>query len=96
MDISTGAIIDTVRIILETAENSKGLCQTQYLINEAQAKIFEGRVQSVKFGFMFRLKSFWVGWHYSDYCRRHCINIFPCFTVWIVLKGGQIPRRDEK
>ena len=96
MDIPVGSIIDITRIILETADDAKGLSNVHYLINESQAKLVEGRAQGVKFGAMFRLKSFWIGIHYSDYCKRFCINFVPCFTVWIVLKDGQIPRRDEK
>ena len=74
MEIPIGSIIDLARITLETADCAKGLSNTHYLLNEAQASLIEGRVQGIKFGFMFRLKSFWVGCHYSDYCRRFCVN----------------------
>ena len=33
----------------------------------------------------------WVGAHYSPNNRRWCINLIPCVTVWIALKGGRVP-----
>lgn len=42
-------------------------------------------------GFLFRLASLWVGVHYSTYNRRFCINLIPCVTLWVTLKGGNRP-----
>ena len=42
-------------------------------------------------GILVRLGSLWIGAHYSPYNRRWCINLVPCFTVWITLKGGTPP-----
>jgi hypothetical protein len=42
-------------------------------------------------GLKLRLASFWIGVHYSPYNRRFCINLIPCVTFWIVLKGGFTP-----
>jgi len=40
---------------------------------------------------LFKLHSFWIGIHYSEYHRRYCINILPCITICIVKKNGKIP-----
>ena len=45
----------------------------------------------MRIGFLFNKHSLWIGVHYSDYTRRFCINIVPCFTVWVMLKGGKPP-----
>lgn len=42
----------------------------------------------MKFGFLFRLQSAWVGLHYSKECKRYCLNIIPCCTFWWTEKGG--------
>jgi len=47
--------------------------------------------QLYKIGLLFRLGSFWVGVHYSPQRKRVCINVLPCITVWIVMKGGDLP-----
>lgn len=47
-----------------------------------------------KIGIIIRLKSFWIGLHYSDFNKRYCLNIIPCFTIWWVLKGGKEPRKE--
>lgn len=44
-----------------------------------------------RYGFIFRLKSFWLGLHYSDYNKRYCLNIIPCVTFWWTGKGGKMP-----
>lgn len=45
----------------------------------------------MKAGCLFRWGSLWVGAHYSEYNRRWCINLIPCFTIWITLPGGKTP-----
>ena len=45
-------------------------------------------------GILFRVMSFWIGFHYSYSCKRICINILPCITLWISFNGGKIP--DKK
>lgn len=45
-----------------------------------------------RFGILFQPGALWLGAHYSRYDRRWCINLLPCVTVWIVLKGGRPPR----
>jgi hypothetical protein len=42
-------------------------------------------------GLLFRLSSFWIGIHYSKSCKRYCINLIPCVTLWICLPDGNIP-----
>lgn len=44
-----------------------------------------------QFGVLFRLKSFWIGWHYSNKCKRLCVNLIPCVTFWISAKDGLPP-----
>lgn len=44
-----------------------------------------------KVGILFRLQSFWIGIHYSKSCRRWCINLIPCVTLYICKPDGQIP-----
>lgn len=36
-----------------------------------------------KSGLLIRGYSFWIGIHYSKYCKRLCINLIPCLTIWI-------------
>ncbi len=47
---------------------------------------------SRKWGVLFRLRSFWVGVHYSDRDRRVCVSLLPCLTVWFVLRDGSAPQ----
>lgn len=42
-------------------------------------------------GVLCRLGSAWIGLHWSKQHRRICINLVPCVTVWITLRGGQVP-----
>jgi hypothetical protein len=50
----------------------------------------------MKAGFLFQLGGLWVGAHYSRTERRWCINLLPCCTIWIALKGGRPPYRVTK
>lgn len=47
----------------------------------------------MKYGIIFRLKSFWIGLHYSHYNKRFCLNVIPCITIWWTLKNGKIPNK---
>lgn len=50
------------------------------------------RIQRAVFwGVLARSGSAWVGYHYSPYNRRVCINLVPCVTVWFTLPGGVLP-----
>jgi hypothetical protein len=42
-------------------------------------------------GWLFRLRSAWVGAHYSTENRRLCINPVPFVTFWVAFKGGKTP-----
>lgn len=44
-----------------------------------------------KVGILFRLQSFWIGIHYSKSCKRWCINLIPCVTLYICKPDGYIP-----
>lgn len=45
----------------------------------------------MKAGVLLRLGSAWIGVHWSPYNRRFCINLVPFVTIWITLKGGNVP-----
>jgi len=45
----------------------------------------------IRAGFKFQLGGCWLGVHYSHFNRRACINLVPCFTVWIAFQGGKTP-----
>jgi hypothetical protein len=47
--------------------------------------------RKVKWGVLYNKGSFWVGLHYSQFNRRLCINVVPCVTIWITLRGGYTP-----
>jgi len=42
----------------------------------------------MKRGIIIRKESFWIGLHYSKACKRYCLNIIPCVTIWWIKKGG--------
>lgn len=54
------------------------------------------KVDKITIGYLFRFKSFWIGCHYSDECRRFCINVIPCLTILVVFSGGKIPKIGDK
>lgn len=41
-----------------------------------------------RFGILFRKESFWIGLHYSKACKRFCLNLIPCITIWFIKKDG--------
>lgn len=45
----------------------------------------------MRYGWLFRWGSCWVGVHYSPYNKRFCINLIPCVTLWITRQGGIAP-----
>lgn len=49
------------------------------------------RVNVLTWGVLVRSGSIWIGAHYAPYNRRWCVNIVPCVTVWVALKGGRKP-----
>ena len=48
-------------------------------------------ISNYKVGILFRLASFWIGIHYSKSCKRWCINLVPCVTLYICKPDGYIP-----
>lgn len=48
----------------------------------------------MKFGTIFNPAAWWIGAHYSPFNRRWCINLLPCVTLWIALRGGKQPDRS--
>lgn len=44
-----------------------------------------------KFGILWQPGAWWIGCHYSPFCKRYCINVIPCVTLWITEAGGKIP-----
>ena len=53
-------------------------------------------VKRVTAGALFQAGGIWVGAHYSKAERRWCINLIPCFTIYVVLVGGRIPKAKIK
>ncbi len=49
----------------------------------------------MKIGLKFKLGSFWIGWHWSGYNKRLCLNLIPCMTIFFVLKGGNLPLQSN-
>ena len=47
----------------------------------------------MKIGILFKPGSFWIGAHWSARNRRLCVNLVPCVTIWIVMKGGTLPEK---
>lgn len=41
-----------------------------------------------KWGWLRNKHSTWIGVHYSPNNKRWCINLIPCFTLWITKPGG--------
>lgn len=48
-----------------------------------------------RFGILFRPGSLWIGGHWSAENRRLCINLLPCFTIWLTLSGGKAPMQGR-
>lgn len=44
-----------------------------------------------KWGWLRNKHSTWIGVHYSPHNKRWCINLIPCFTLWITKPGGNTP-----
>jgi ABC-type bacteriocin/lantibiotic exporter with double-glycine peptidase domain len=42
-------------------------------------------------GILFRLASFWIGIHYSKSCKRWCLNLIPCVTLYVTRHDGVLP-----
>lgn len=42
-----------------------------------------------------RLRSFWIGAHYSSYNNRLCVNVLPGITVALTFPGGLTPDTTE-
>ena len=45
----------------------------------------------MKVGYLFRLTRAWVGFRWSPFNKRLCINLLPCVTIWVALPGGNEP-----
>ena len=48
----------------------------------------------MRVGLKIQRGALWLGAHYSPYNRRWCINIVPCVTLWVALKGGKVPHGE--
>jgi len=49
----------------------------------------------MKYGLIFQSGAWWLGAHYSEINKRMCINIIPCFTIWIAASNGAVPHRKS-
>lgn len=59
-----------------------------YRIDFINKMILNYKPKPFYFGLLFRPQSFWIGLHYSKECKRYCLNIIPCFTIWWTKRGG--------
>ncbi|MDB5802295.1 MAG: hypothetical protein JWL63_3234 [Rhodocyclales bacterium] len=55
--------------------------------------MIERATMNRRIGILLQFGAVWLGAHYSPVDRRWCINLVPCLTVWITLRGGRPPRR---
>lgn len=46
-------------------------------------------------GFIVRLSSMWIGIHWSNTNRRLCVNFLPCFTFFVTLANGDLPKLSD-
>ena len=53
------------------------------------------RVNDCQTGMLFNPRSFWMGFYYSKFNKRYCLNIIPAVTVWWCNKGGKKPIKSE-
>jgi len=49
------------------------------------------RVYKTTVGLKINFGAAWIGFHWSFYNRRICINIVPFVTVWVAFTGGRTP-----
>lgn len=49
---------------------------------------FHEELERRHYGWLWRKESCWVGCHYSKECKRYCLNIIPCLTIWWTKEGG--------
>ena len=49
----------------------------------------------MKYGLIFQVGAWWLGVHYSDYNKRYCINLIPCFTIWVAMPDGHTPHNKS-
>lgn len=62
---------------------------------EAQTEIYGGaekngtmKVKKFTVGIKFRIGSCWIGFHWSPFNKRLCLNLVPFITFWFVWPGG--------
>lgn len=46
-------------------------------------------------GTLINVHALWIGVHYSPANHRWCINLVPCFTLWITKPQGKVPDRAK-
>jgi len=64
-------------------------------LSSSDLKVQKKIAKKLTIGFLFNLNAWWIGVHHSNEYKCTCINIVPCCTVWIVRKGGKIPRSNR-
>lgn len=52
--------------------------------------------RGIKAGVLFNGGAMWIGFHWSPFNRRWCINLLPCLTFWVALKDGKPPERATR
>lgn len=67
-----------------------GACFGVIAIIYGSIKWLINQFKQEKIGVLVRGGSAWLGVHYSKYCKRVCINILPCITLWIGNKPSKL------
>ncbi len=49
------------------------------------------RSPEAKWGVIWQPGAWWIGVHYSPFCKRYCVNIVPWLTLWVAEPDGKIP-----
>ncbi|WP_397381117.1 hypothetical protein [Pseudomonas sp.] len=50
----------------------------------------------LKAGLIINWRGLWVGFHYSSFNKRLCMNLIPCVTIWVCGKGGNVPQKEYR
>jgi hypothetical protein len=50
----------------------------------------------MKWGWLFRWGSLWIGGHWSPHNRRLYLNFIPCVTLWITARDGVTPQDERR
>lgn len=77
----------------DTVSGSQAAYLASMFRDSLNAAYIEGRNDNPRWkcGWLRNKNSMWLGVHYSPHNQRWCINLIPCFTLWITKPGGNTP-----